>query len=340
VVVSASGDNIPKNKRANKSGYGDLLTVLFSAAPPGSYLEIRYISQERRAPRQNFVSVKNLGNLHIHQRHGEHVYFGVLPRLERGNGRADGVALGICLWADLDGVPLDPDWWGLPAPIAVVRSSPGKFQLYRLLAEPIDLDLLEQYNARIAQLTGGDRVWDRARVLRLPGFVNWKYEDAPLAELLELHPDRTYQAGAFEAVLPELEEPIANRRSGGASRDKRGRLPEASPEDQELFRELWLRGYGIELRPGNGFYWCPFHESKSNRDDLHIDAGSCAWYCFGCGQGGGIRDLEALVEGKDWWGATEPPGASGTNQPGGEEGKTDARSHIGGMKVMTIGHQL
>jgi hypothetical protein len=48
-------------------------------------------------------------------------------------------------------------------------------------------------------------------VLRLPGFVNWKYEDKPVAELLELYPDKAYSGKQFEPVLPELEEPIAKR---------------------------------------------------------------------------------------------------------------------------------
>jgi hypothetical protein len=91
-------NSIPDQKGANNFTYRDLLAVLSARAQPGQYLEVRCISQERRAPRQSFIPVKNLSNLYIRQRKDEHLYFGVLPRIETGNGRADGVALGTLLF--------------------------------------------------------------------------------------------------------------------------------------------------------------------------------------------------------------------------------------------------
>jgi len=76
-----------------------------------------------------------------------------------------------------------------------------------------------------------------------------------------------------------------------------GRAPHPVPERTEgeraEFAALWVR-VGIELRPGDHNYLCPFH--SDHHPSLHIDAEGCRFYCFGCGRGGGSGRLRRLVD--------------------------------------------
>jgi len=95
-----------------------------------------------------------------------------------------------------------------------VETSPGKRQAYWLLTEPSrDLDKVENINRRLAQALGGDAVWDRARIMRLPGFLNVKPEhpEHPRARLLEIHSKRRFILEEFPSVLPPPETQRVNR---------------------------------------------------------------------------------------------------------------------------------
>ena len=59
------------------------------------------------------------------------------------------------------------------------------------------------------------------------------------------------------------------------------------------FAALWAL-VGIDLRPGDRNYLCPFH--PDHHPSLHIDAEGCRFYCFGCGRGGGSGRLRRLVD--------------------------------------------
>ena len=62
--------------------------------------------------------------------------------------------------------------------------------------------------------------------------------------------------------------------------------------EQAEFESLW-QIVGVELRPGDHYYLCPFH--PDHNPSLHIDAEGCRFYCFGCGRGGGSGRLRRLV---------------------------------------------
>jgi Bifunctional DNA primase/polymerase, N-terminal/CHC2 zinc finger len=82
---------------------------------------------------------------------------------------------------------------------------------------------------------------------------------------------------------------------GGAGTDPRHPLSEQPPrtsQERAEFAEAWTRA-GIELRPGDRYYLCPFHDD--HHPSLHIDSERCRWYCFGCRRGGGIGRLRQLV---------------------------------------------
>ncbi len=72
-------------------------------------------------------------------------------------------------------------------------------------------------------------------------------------------------------------------------------LPEQPPrttQERAAFAQVWARA-GIELRSGDRYYLCPFHDD--HHPSLHIDSEHCRWYCFGCRRGGGIGRLRRLI---------------------------------------------
>ncbi len=82
---------------------------------------------------------------------------------------------------------------------------------------------------------------------------------------------------------------------GGVGTDPRHPLSEQPPrttQERAEFAQAWARA-GIELRPGDRYYLCPFHDD--HHPSLHIDSERCRWYCFGCRRGGGIGRLRQLV---------------------------------------------
>jgi hypothetical protein len=64
----------------------------------------------------------------------------------------------------------------VPAPTVILSTSPAKYQaLWRV--EGFDFEQQEETLKRLAMTFGGDPACtDRNRVLRLPGFLNWKYD--------------------------------------------------------------------------------------------------------------------------------------------------------------------
>jgi hypothetical protein len=106
---------------------------------------------------------------------------------------------------------------------------------------------------------------------------------------------------------------------GGAGDDPRHPLneqPVRTTQEQVEFAEAWARA-GIELRSGDRYYLCPFHDD--HHPSLHIDSERCRWYCFGCKRGGGIGRLRQLIG--------EPP------QP---SPRARLRRHVGGSRAITM----
>ncbi len=99
-----------------------------------------------------------------------------------------------------------------------------------------------------------------------------------------------------EAPLADLPWWPASMRDSAASLSSAGRVMREVPTRTEAeragFAALWAL-VGIELRPGDRTYLCPFH--PDHHPSLHIDAAGCRFYCFGCGRGGGSGRLRRLV---------------------------------------------
>ena len=85
----------------------------------------------------------------------------------------------------------------VPQPTVVLESSPGKFQLIwnasgltREIAEPLMSALAKEFHTDPA-------VADTARVLRIPGFRNLKYSEAPGVKLVSINPKANYDRSVF-----------------------------------------------------------------------------------------------------------------------------------------------
>ncbi len=131
---------------------------------------------------------------------GAQCYFGANPRKQAGESKEAGVALARCLFVDFDGGVTSEEAWsrikaaGLPMPTVTVATGGGVHCWWRLdqpLTEPklwsvLQKSLAESLEADVAGTSG----WPR--IMRLPGFVNTKYEHKPVAELVDVDASRVY----------------------------------------------------------------------------------------------------------------------------------------------------
>jgi hypothetical protein len=177
------------------------LEIVFEDAPEGAYVERRVIDPVSKRAQQSFWPVSDVANLIDAQLDGKaNVYVGICPRAREGGKAADVVAAS-CLW--VDDPTVEPSAL-LPTPTMVVETSPGKSQMiWRLQEWTSDLDRIERLNGRLRDALGGDNVQDRARVLRLPGFLNMKPEhpSQPRARMLDTHPFLKTSLDEMETAL-------------------------------------------------------------------------------------------------------------------------------------------
>lgn len=130
---------------------------------------------------------------------GKQIYFGANPRNAVGGSKAKDVQIARCLFADFDGGATYEDAMrrieiaGLPLPTVVLKTG-GGIHCWWLLTEPIrDLGAWKTRMKEIIASLGSDKnVHDSPRVMRLPGFVNHKYERKPVAEIIEIDCSRVY----------------------------------------------------------------------------------------------------------------------------------------------------
>lgn len=133
-----------------------------------------------------------------------HAYFGANPRKSNNASQAEGVALARCLFADFDGGVVVEDALarvraaGFPMPTAIIESG-GGVHLWWRLAEPMrDSSAWHDRMKAISSALGSDpAICDWPRIMRLPGFVNWKYEQTPRAHLWDCDPTRIYPLEKF-----------------------------------------------------------------------------------------------------------------------------------------------
>ena len=166
------------------------LELLFTDAlgdPVSGWIETRYIEDRRSMVppiREWWESAEELAGAlpsiaERAQKDGRAVFFGVLPRATRGDGTAASAAPGMVAWCDVDFKDVkEPEARRRIAafplvPSVVVHSGRG-LHLYWLMKEPTDPATLREISKRAAHALGGDRCFDAARILRMPGTRNVK----------------------------------------------------------------------------------------------------------------------------------------------------------------------
>lgn len=133
-----------------------------------------------------------------------HAYFGANPRKSKNASQAEGVALARCVFADFDGGVVVEDALarvraaGFPMPTAIIESGGGVHTWWRLAEPMTDAVAWHERMRAISSALGSDQsVCDWPRIMRLPGFVNWKYEQTPRAHLWDCDPTRIYAIEVF-----------------------------------------------------------------------------------------------------------------------------------------------
>ena len=176
----------------------------------------------QRIVRQGDLFKSNyLGWLAHENAHGANVYFSVNSLLPDARKRTkNSIAEPRALYLDLDE---DGDRKlaairasaNVPPPTFVIRTSPGKYQiLWRVRGFSIP-----EQEAMLKTLTlafGGDRACtDCARVLRLPGFFNRKYNPACPVTLASDDIPTVYSANDFKLEMPSLTQAHRSSLYGG-----------------------------------------------------------------------------------------------------------------------------
>lgn len=168
----------------------EFLETLFHPLDANEQIEIRYRSKDLSKPRMNqkFVDEIDLASsIAVALCTDNDVYMGAAPRTG-GIGTRAGVSRINALWADFDvgSNSTDKDIFkrttGIKYPPSMLVHSGGGYHCYWLLKKPArsehDLLRAEALMKTIARALGGDSVWDRARILRIPGTLNHK-KDVP-----------------------------------------------------------------------------------------------------------------------------------------------------------------
>lgn len=262
------------------------------------WIEIRVL--RKGPPIQRFFSTfVDAANFAVEVGKHADAYVGVVPRRLRQGGRDALVPKSHFMWVECDTSTsltraLD---MALP-PQLVIRSSPGKGHCYWPLAEPLALDWLEKANRRLAWALGADmKATDAARILRVAGTRNHKYEDAPRVSITWCKARKHDLARELVGDLPDPAPP----RVLPAPRPRRDFGPD--PERDRLVA-VPARQYVAELTGREvlrGMACCPFHKGGQERTpSLHVDGGDDALYfCFGCNEGGDVFSFAARLWGLD-----------------------------------------
>lgn len=173
----------------------------------------------------------------------------------------------------------------------MVETSIGKVQAGYLLKEPTaDLDRLEHLNQRLGVAVGGDNVWNRGRILRLPGFINTNHPGEQRAHLLEFHPDLRYSLDELDQRLPQLpQEEVDCIPALAGKQYKPGTFDPHWPRPLPLVAQDQLANFFIGLnlrrRPDGRFGGpCPMpHQNDAACDcdqAFYASPVSGSWSCF------------------------------------------------------------
>lgn len=151
--------------------------------------EIRYFSGERVW--QQWINLEEPGSaarVIADLPSPANYFFGVLPRVEKKGTAEACVSHTSVLWVDLDGKHFAADSQaGKAMALASLRQAPidphiivdsgNGYHGYWLLSEPMEFEAQARPAMELmAERLGADKVYDRARVMRVPGTYNHKFD--------------------------------------------------------------------------------------------------------------------------------------------------------------------
>ena len=198
----------------------DFLTRCFAPAETIALVLRRYKTQQRIVPLERALAPRYLGWLAHENAAGANVYAAANPLRSGSRKRAKESIVSVRhLYIDID---TDGDARlaalrasdAVPRPTAILSTSPGKYQvLWRV--DGFDLERQETTLKLLTIAFGGDPACtDCNRVLRLPGFLNCKYDPSHLVTV-EYPCDSVWNPGDFRLDVPAIEAAAFSPTNGG-----------------------------------------------------------------------------------------------------------------------------
>jgi RepB DNA-primase from phage plasmid len=231
-----------------------------------------------------------------HRGLGEEVFCTPLTRRRARPGRGGQVLPGAVAWIDID-EPANVERVRRFAhrPHMVVRPGSGGLHAYWRLAAAVELDELEAVNRKLAgHLGADDGVWDRARIMRVPGTVNAKAGRPCRLAYLDLAARPVAAAVLVDGLRdpdppPPPPDPQTVRRWV-----ERSALDDARRVPPPLYFRLLA---GVEVPDRGGDVRCPLPDHDEQHPSCRVyPTPERGWVCFGCQRGGSIYDLASLLE--------------------------------------------
>ena len=164
-------------------------------------IEIREIGSQNK---QRFFSTVNDLCLYTPPEN-TNIFLGIYLRKNNKSGKAENCTTTNCLFLDFDkmtlpGVRLNLKKANLPEPSIIISSGNG-YHVYWLLKKP-EKDVTS-FLRQLATKTGADiKSTDKARILRFPDTLNYKYNPPRKCEIYKLT-DKRYDLELFQKLFPE-----------------------------------------------------------------------------------------------------------------------------------------
>jgi hypothetical protein len=232
-----------------------------------------------------------------HRDAGLEVFCTPLTRRHPRPGRAGVILSAAACWVDID----DRDGVALlrafpHRPHMVVRSGSGGVHAYWRLAQTLDPARAEEANRRLAGALGGDLAsTDSPRIMRLPGTTNHKAGRACVLVYLDLTRPG-FQPAQLVAGLadPAPAPPPPDERTLARWAERNARDPAKQVLPPAYFQLL----AGVTVPERGGDVRCPLPDHRDDNPSCRVyPTAAQGWRCHGCGRGGSIYDLAAVIYG-------------------------------------------
>ena len=267
------------------------LGALYGSAPAGSLVELRFPLGSGLG--QRFLRAERLGQAAdriASLAASTDVFVGVIARARRGGSRSDLVQRAAVVWVDCDDrASVAALARFRPRPNIVVGSGSGSNQhAYWLLDEPVGIEEIERVNHRLALALGADlHCGDGARIMRPAGTTNRKHSPPTAVRLLACGEHARVALADLTARLAPDRAPTGHRAIASSRALSSDPLLALAPR---VYVERLLG----EPVTRSGKVRCPFHEDGTPSLHVYPEPGR-GWYCYGCGRGGSVYDLAALL---------------------------------------------